>query len=265
MKHTRKWLLLVLIVLMMTPLITGCNSKAELTNLQQQNDELQDKISQLQKKNESLEQIQEQYTLDMERNNEEISSLTNQIDQLEARQELALFNDEHKFQLAKGEVELYRNYIKKLKNGSQPEQGTNILNMYNPAYIEKGDKIADFRVESVKKESSVSNSNSYFIDFSGEFTVKGRIGLNQVSSTKYYFCVAEADISKLPHTFEQRQSKRLCFLINNEEAFEQAFSEKLETVDFDSEATAEITFTDYNFLFVPETDVMSRADFKALN
>jgi hypothetical protein len=137
------------------------------------------------------------------------------------------------------------------------------LGIFNQDQIQEGDQVAGLTVSNVRKEPE-NRSTSYYIDFTGEFTVKGSIVFDQVGGSKYKFIVEE-NMESIPHTLPQHESGRVLFNIVNGDLLESVLGEQLENMEPDGELVIEGVFKNYSHQFVPETDVPHTAEFVGLS
>jgi cell division protein FtsB len=266
------WPIVVLSVILFA---NGCSSEA-IEALKQENAELRDEIKALETeyeqqviKNGNLENDNKTLEEKADMRVREYEQLQKKLEQLEqAMDQRNQFTDYTFSQELDAEVALYQEEINKLLKVVEIEdyriEAGYLLNMFNPMFIQEGNRLSGFEAVSVtKEENEVSRAYNYFIEFKGEFEVDGRIFINQVGSG-YVFCTNAEDLFNAPHTYVDRINKNLCFTIKNIEDIEHAVGEELTNMKEEEPLALSAVFSNYKFNFVPETDVQDQATFVRL-
>ncbi len=251
------FLLLVFVILIIT---AGCNSQ-EINELQAQNDKLIEQLGELKQNYDQLEKEKKQLE-------DAAIPMKEEIERFTSQQELADAVSRQVDSFSRTEIQLYKQYITDISSevsDKHANQGMSLLNLYNPAYLKQGDVVAGLEVGDVRREfNEATQGTSDYVHFKGQFTVRGTVGLNQVSSPAYYVCIVDDELEKLPHTVQQLESGQLCFLVENEEQFEAALQDDLEQLTHSNPIPVKATFSTYRYQQVPGTDVLSMAVFEKI-
>jgi hypothetical protein len=137
---------------------------------------------------------------------------------------------------------------------TQLQVHVNSLGIFSPENTIKGDKIAGLIVSDVRRESS-DGTPRYYVNFTGEFTVKGTIVRDPDGN--YNFIVTEDEV-KVPHLLNEFIVSFA--IVNKNELFKVFEKDKLEKTALDIECV----FKNYNYNYISETKYYPTAEFVRL-
>ena len=225
-------------------LISGCSSNMSVI----ENEQVKQENAKLKEKNKQLEMTQ---------TSEQNSELTQQyVDEL--NQKLKMVQAESKEH--KETITRYQKAFELLTTETTALVDT--LSIFSPEKIKTGDRIAGLTVSKVGEETN-DRSTSYFVNFTGEFKVKGLIFHSLMWGNGYSFVVKE-NLESMPHMLFEFDKGAIYFDINNDEELIKQLGDKLENLsEFDS-IEIEAVFKNYWLNYVPGTDYPSTAEFVRL-
>lgn len=227
-------------------ILSGCSNNGSEDDLKKENE-------QLKVENESLSAAKEQLELDLKILNLET-----------ARKNEWLNNDITSLQIDnENQLEIINRYQKALVLPlSNNRTIADTISIFSPEQVTIGSQIAGLIV-SDKKEESVNDALSYHVKFNGEFEVRGTIFHDVSKESEYSFKITE-NLETMPHTLSEFETGNIYFDIANDEHLLKSVGDQLETLPEDGQLDIVAVFKSYSYIYVPETDFRSVAEFVRL-
>jgi outer membrane murein-binding lipoprotein Lpp len=227
-------------------ILSGCTSNATVKEIRQENEQLKQENVKLSEKYEELKSNQ---LAEDNQSKGNLDKLNIEMNTLQAE------NENQKEMITK-----YEEAFERLQADS------NILvehfSIFSPDKVQIGSQIAGLKVTDIKKEAE-NGATSFYLDFKGEFEVRGSIIHNQIGGSKYSFMV-EDSLEKLPHTLYEFVRNKVYFEIKDDVELEKALGDKLKNLSPFGELEITGVFKNYSYNYVPQTDVSNKAEFVRL-
>ncbi|OEH93639.1 hypothetical protein [Bacillus solimangrovi] len=248
----KKVMFLLLSIILLV--ITGCNNNID--QLSKENEQLKLENQELNSKNLKL----------LSENKEKDSKIQ------ELHTELEIKEIKSKILIEK-QLEEHNRIIEELTALVDTEL-TEKYGIFNRETINSGDKVSGLTVIDVKKEKQDTGNTNYFVNFNGQFELKGSVYYSQLHDD-YIFRVNTDSTNKIPHTLYNI----LAFRIENEDRLKKALGNKIDNLDkleklgpeenvskLESEVPIKAVFEDFSYVYIPESDAISSAKFvKVIN
>ena len=233
-------------IIIILTILSGCSNNGSENDLEKEND-------QLRVENESLSAAKEVLELDLK-----ILSLET------ARKNEWLNNDITSLQTDnENQLKIIERYQKAFEFPSSNNRTiANTLSIFSPEQVTTGSQIAGLIV-SDKKEEAVNDALNYHVKFNGEFEVRGTIFHDVSGENEYSFKVTE-NLETMPHTLSEFETGNIYFDIANDEYLLKSVGNELATLPEDGQLDIVAVFKSYSYIYVPETDFRSVAEFVRL-
>jgi len=230
----------------MLSILSGCSNNGSETDLIEENE-------QLKMENESLSAAKEELELDLK-----ILSLET------VRKNEWLNNDITSLQIDnENQLKIINRYQKALELPiSNNRTIANTISIFSPEQVTVGSQVAGLIV-SDNKEEAVNDVFSYHVKFNGEFEVRGTI-FNDVSGENEYSFMVTKNLETMPHTLSEFETGNIYFDIANVDHLLKSIGDQLATLPEDGKLDIVAVFKDYSYIYVPETDYRSVAEFVRL-
>ncbi|WLR52528.1 hypothetical protein LC040_06420 [Bacillus tianshenii] len=155
------------------------------------------------------------------------------------------------------EISYYQKVIKELLENNV---SNNNFGIFNPKQITKGEKISDLTVENINDSDSESKID---ITFKGKFIMKGDVFVSKASGN-YLFRVQPGYLAKIPKTIKDLEKGAIVFMINNPNKLIDSLADKSKMIDDSNALNIKAEFTNYRYLYIPESDAVHSANIETL-
>lgn len=213
--------------------------------------------NELENKTKEQQALLEDYQDDLQKAEEKIRQLADELETLKNDNEIINFELQFKSSKINSLQAILQQTYKVISDEIGENKALKILGLFKPESITEETQVGAVNVRNIKMEKQNKEIRRYRIEFNGELELTGSVRLDEAHGG-YVFIVNNKHFNQVPHTMDDITNGTISFKIKNEEAFIEALGEDLSIGEI---KTIHAVFKNYNSVYIARSHSSDYATF----